>query len=187
VKREGTSDRRAARAGFSMIEMLGVLLILGLIATLVTVNWRAILPKAELHSAVRTLANRLQSTRSEAIARNAEYRIEYDLDRHRYRVNTPFKADQGLALREEDRVSLPWDELPSTVRFAKVQIDGVDYVGGLVRVRFDPLGSANGHVITFVQKPEDNFYTVEVQGLTGLIDYHEGLWARTQPREEDFD
>lgn len=179
--------RRAARAGFSMIEMLGVLVILGLIATIVAVNWRAILPKTELHSAVRTLASRLHGTRSEAIARSAEYRIEYDIDRHRYRVNTPFKVDQGLALREEDRVSLAWVELPQTVRFARVQIDGVDYEEGIVRVRFDALGSSSGHVITFVQKPEDHQYTVEVQGLTGLIEYHDGAWSRVAPREEDFD
>jgi Tfp pilus assembly protein FimT len=170
-----------------MIEMLGVLLILGLIATLVTVNWRAILPKTELHSAVRTLADRLQSTRSEAISRNAEFRLEYDLDRHRHRVNTPFQADGGLAMREEDRVALPWDELPQTVRFSRVQVDGIDYTTGIVRVRFDPLGSANGHVVTFVQHPDENLFTVEVQGLTGLIAYHEGAWSRDPAKEEDFD
>ena len=56
---DGKAATRRARAGFSMIEMLGALVILGLIATLVTMNWRAILPRTELHSAVRELAGKL--------------------------------------------------------------------------------------------------------------------------------
>ena len=49
---------------------------MGLIATIVMVNWHSILPRAELNSAVRTLASTIQGTRSDAIARNAEFRVE---------------------------------------------------------------------------------------------------------------
>ena len=177
---------RRSEAGFSMVEMLAVVVILGLIATIVTVNWRAILPKTELHSAVRTLGAILQSTRSEAIARNALYKVEYDLDKHRYRVNTPFRQGGGLAANEEERMTLEWNPLPESVRFSRIQIDGIDYTRGLVFVRFDPLGAASGHVITLVQKPYDSTYTIEVQALTGMIDYHEGQFLRQEPREADF-
>jgi prepilin-type N-terminal cleavage/methylation domain-containing protein len=176
----------AARSGFTLVEMLAVIVILALIASMVTVNWRAMLPKAELNSAVRMLASAIQSAHSEAISRNAVYRIEYDLDKHRYRINTPFKQGGGLAAREEDRISLPWTSLPETVRFSRLQIDGIDYVNGMAFVRFDQLGGASGHIITLVQKPYDNFYTIEVQSLTGLIDYHEGQFVRLPPKESDF-
>jgi Tfp pilus assembly protein FimT len=166
--------------------MLAVIVIMALIATIVTVNWRAMLPKAELHSSVRMLASTLQTAHSEAISRNAVYRIEYDLDKHRYRLNTPFKLGGGQALRDEDRLALPWTDLPESVRFSRIQIDGVDYARGMVYVRFDPLGAASGHVLTLVQKPYDNFYTIEVQALTGLIDYHEGQFIRLAPKESDF-
>jgi type II secretion system protein H len=176
----------AAERGFTLVEMLAVIVIMALIATIVTVNWRAMLPRAELHSAVRTLASSLQSAHSEAISRNAVYRIEYDLDKHRYRLNTPFKLGGGLALREEDRFALPWTALPDTVRFSRIQVDGIDYVNGMVFVRFDPLGAASGHLITLVQQPYNNYYTIEVQPLTGLIDYHEGQFTRLPPKESDF-
>ena len=178
--------RRVGRSGFSMIEMLAVLVILGLIATMVTVNWRAILPRAELHSAVRTIASTIQGAHSEAIARNAVFKIEYDLVSHRYRINTPFRLGGGLAANEEERMAQNWIELPESVRFHRVQIDGIDYAQGLVFVRFDPLGAASGHVITLVQQPYENFYTIEVQALTGTIDYHEGLFVREPATEEDF-
>ena len=173
--------------GFTLVEMLAVILVIALIATMVAVNWQSMLPRAELHSAVRTLAAMIQSAHSEAISRNAVFRIEYDLDKHRYRETTPFKRDgTGMAARDEDRLTLPWTPLPSSVRFSRVEIDGNDYTTGIVFVRFDPLGAASDHIVTLVQKPYDNFYTIEVQPLTGLIDYHEGQFVRLPPKESDF-
>jgi Tfp pilus assembly protein FimT len=169
-----------------MIEMLAVIVVLGLIATLVSINWQAILPRAELQSAVRVLASTIQGAHSEAISRNAVYKIEYDLDRHRYRVNTPFKLGGGLAAIEEDRMAQNWINLPESVRFSRIQIDGVDFTRGMVFVRFDPLGAASGHIVTLVQQPYKNFYTIEVQALTGMIDYHEGTFERVPPKEDDF-
>jgi len=185
LSRHGTT-RTEDRAGFSMIEMLAVIVILGLLATLVTVNWRAILPRTELHSAVRTLASTIHGAHSEAISRNAVFKVEYDLDLHRYRVNTPFRLGGGMAANEEERMAQEWVAFPESVRFSRVQIDGVEYQRGMVFVRFDPLGAASGHIITLVQKPYDNFYTIEVQALTGMIDYHEGSFERPAAKEEDF-
>lgn len=172
--------------GFSLVEMLVVVVILGMIATLVTINWRAILPKTELHSAVRTLASMIQGAHSEAIARNAVFKIEYDVDKHRYRLNTPYRLGGGPAANEDERMALDWVELPDSVRFQRVRIDDVDYPKGMVFVRFDPLGAASSHVITLLQKPYDNAYTIEVQALTGMIAYHEGFFERTPPQEDEF-
>lgn len=177
---------RGRRSGFTLIEMLGVIVIMALIAGLVTMNWRAILPRTELHSATRILASTIQGAHSEAIARNAVFRIEYDLDKHRYRVNTPYRLGGGLAANDDDRVSQDWIDLPLSVRFERIQIDGVEYRKGMVYVRFDPLGAASGHIITLEQEPYKDKYTIEVQGLTGMIDYHEGAFERQPPREEDF-
>jgi Tfp pilus assembly protein FimT len=166
---------------------MGVLVILALVATIVSVNWTAILPRANLHAAVRTLASTLSGTRSEAIARNATFQIQYNLDLHQYRVVTPFRQDgEGLAVGEEDRRALQWTPLPKGVQFQVITIDGVEYKKGLVYVRFDALGTASGHSIVLVQMPYDAKYTIEVQGLLGLVDYREGVWSRPPPKEGDF-
>lgn len=176
----------SARAGFSLIEMLAVLVILGLIATIVTVSWKAMLPHEQLTSAVRALAGALQGARSEAIARNGEFRIEYDFEKGRYRTVTPFKAGGGLAGRDDDRMAFDWIVFPESVKFQRIMVDGVEYSRGIVFVRFDPLGAASGHTITLLQEPERNTYTVDVQALTGLIEYHEGVFVREPPRDTDF-
>ena len=59
---------------------------------------------------------------SEAISRNGEFRIQYDLEHQRYRVLTPFGADGRLAMTEEDRLSLAWKDLPSSIKFARITI-----------------------------------------------------------------
>jgi prepilin-type N-terminal cleavage/methylation domain-containing protein len=186
MSRSIESFRGRSRLGFSMVELLAVIVVLGMIATLVTMNWRAILPRTELHSATRVLASAISGAHSEAIARNAVFRIEYDLDKHRYRVNTPYRLGGGLAANDDDRVAQPWVDLPESVQFSRIVIDGVEYRRGMVFVRFDPLGAASGHIITLEQQPTKNAYTIEVQALTGMIDYHEGVFERQPPREEDF-
>jgi prepilin-type N-terminal cleavage/methylation domain-containing protein len=182
--------RLAARsgAGFSLAEMLMVIVILGMMATIITVNWRAILPKSELHSAVRNLSEDLSSTRSEAIGRNAEFRILYDLERRAWRVITPFKNDSsgGMAQTEEERRALDWKILPESIRFLRIDIDGVSYSQGQCFVRFDALGASSGHTIVLAQSPENNVFTVEVLGLTGEIDFHEGTFVREPPKDSDF-
>jgi hypothetical protein len=128
----------------------------------------------------------LQSTRSEAIARNASFLIDYDLEGHRYRVVTPFKADGGLAPTPAERAQLAWHDLPRSVRFKSITIDEQPYDKGSVFVQFDALGSASGHLIVLEQPELGNQYTIEVQGLLGLIDYREGLYQRQKPNEDEF-
>lgn len=179
--------RTLARAGFTLVEMMGVIVILALVATIVSVNWNAMVPRANLHAAVRALASTLSGTRSEAIARNATFQIQYDLEQQRYRVVTPFRQEgEGLAIGEEDRRALQWTPLPKGVQFQVITIDGVEYRKGIVYVRFDALGTASGHTIVLVQMPYEAKYTIEVQGLLGLIDYREGVFTRPPPKESDF-
>jgi type II secretion system protein H len=177
----------ARRAGFTLVELLGVVIVLGLIATLVTVNWQALLPRQQLNSAVRALAATLQGARSDAIARTLEFRVQYDLDEQRYRVLTPFRLGGGLATVEDERVGLRWTELPDSVRFRSVIIGDEEYTSGIVQISFDPLGSANGHVVVLEQPAFESLYTIEVQALTGLITFHEGLELRPAPAESDFE
>jgi len=175
------------RSGFTLVEMLGVLIVIGLIITLVTVNWQAMFPRAQLNSSVRALAAALQGTRSDAIARSSEFRIQYDIDNDRYRVVTPFRFGGGLAANDDERMAMEWVDLPDTVRFSRVTIDGEDYDTGIVFVAFDPLGGANGHAIVLHQEVFDNYYTIEVQALTGLIDFYEGVYQREWASEADFE
>ena len=142
------SDRR----GFTLVELMAVVMILGLVITVTAANWRRIVPRAQLNAAVRSLSNVLNSTRSEAIARNAEFRMLYDLDAETYWVETPYKKGGGLALErvpgepdpEEDlRGKSNFVALGDGVTFTSVKVDGETYFDGQVYVRFTPGGSSS--------------------------------------------
>jgi prepilin-type N-terminal cleavage/methylation domain-containing protein len=182
------------RRGYTLIELLLVMVALGLLATVVYVTWEAILPRTKLNTAVRELAATLQETRSDAVSRGVAFTVEYAFEENEdhprgYRVVTPFRAggQGGLAADDEDRLALAWKRLPENIEFQSITIDGQLILKGLAIVRFDPRGSASDHNIVLVQKPYGNTYTVEVQALTGFIHMQAGEFVRQPPKDGDFE
>jgi Tfp pilus assembly protein FimT len=181
------------RGGFTLIELLGILVILGMLATLTVMTWQSVVPRTELNSAVRELASTLSEARSDAIARNAEFQIEYYFEESEahprgYRVVTPFRLGPqgGLAAFDEERFARQWCVLPDSIRFKSITVAGEAYTSGRVTVRFDPLGAASDHLVVLEQQPYENLFTIEVLALTGLVRFHDGEYQREYPREEDF-
>ena len=180
------------RAGFSLAELMGVIVILGMLAMLTTITVRSVLPGSELNSSVRALAATLHEARSDAIARNAAFTIEYHFEAGErnprgYRVITPFRSDGGgLAAADDERFTRAWVELPDSVSFKRIVVNGVEHREGSVQVWFDPLGGACDHTIVLEQAPWSNLYTIEVLALSGLIQFHEGEFVRVPPQDSDF-
>lgn len=186
----------SAKQGFTLIELMAVILVLGLMISVTALNWQRILPRAQLNAAVRELSDVLNSTRSEAIARGAEFRMIYDLDEQRYWVETPFKKGGGLALEripgeadpeEGKRLLSHVTALENGVRITRVSLDDEDYNDGQIFVRFSALGASSAHLVELFHEPTNTTYTIEVLGLTGLIKVHEGAFERPELSEEDFD
>ena len=181
-------DRRArARAGFSIVELLVVVVILGLLAGVTTVSWTSVMPQTALNSDVRALSSRIHGTRSDAISRNVEFQIVYDIDENRYWVRPPFNEDGEFEPREEERAQLYATDLSPGVEFREITIDGRTFNDGVVQVRFDPLGASNDHTILLHHVTFDRYHTIEVLALTGLIRFHDGIFERDEVDDGDFD
>jgi len=177
----------ARRAGFTMVELMVVCLIIAMISGVAYVSWQSMTPKARLHAAVRGLSEHLHGARSEAIARSREFEIHYQIDEDRYWVRTPYKIGGGMAIGDEDRALLHQTDLTETgLTIYSVTIDDRVYSDGEVYVRFDPLGAGSAHTVVFWQEIFDAYYTVEALPLTGEIRYHDGIFARELPDDTDF-
>ncbi|MEO0649904.1 MAG: prepilin-type N-terminal cleavage/methylation domain-containing protein [Planctomycetota bacterium] len=179
--------RNRARAGFSIVELLVVVVILGMVAGVATVSSMSILPSTALSKDVRTLGGRISGARSDAISRNLEFQIVYNIDESKYWVRPPFNQEGRLEPREEERAILFETRLSDGIRFAEITIDGEAYNDGLVKVRFDPLGASNDHTILLHQKTLDRYHTIEVLALTGLLRFHDGVFEREIVDDGDFD
>ena len=174
---------------FTLVELMVVVIILGLIGGIAVTSWASMLPNQQFNSAIRQLSEVLYGTRSEAIARNRAYHIEYDLDQEAYRVRTPFRPGGGFATTDEEEDHL-WanetDLKESGIELLQVTVDGQPYTDGKVEVHFLPLGGSAYHVVQLRQTLFEREFTLEVLPLTGEIRMHDGLFEREMPDEGDF-
>ena len=184
---------RGDALGFTMVELILVVAIIGLASAAVTVSLEALVPGERLNTSVRNLSAALRSARAEAISRSMEFRLIYDVDFERYRIGTPFRIDGGSIVTSDDpddeqqRYYTNWRALKPGVELEQVIIAGEEFSEGQVFVRFDPLGAASDHTVILSQPKHNQVFTVEVLALTGLIRLHEGFYLREIPDDGDFD
>lgn len=177
-----------ARAGFTLIELIVVTMIIALIGGVAVISWSAMLPNQQFNSAVRNLSEVLYGARSDAISRNREFRVYYDIDANTYKVRTPFRPGGGFAQTdEEEHLWIHETDLSeSGIDILQVTIDDVRYDDGVVMVRFSPLGASSYHTIQLRQDRFDREFTVELLPVTGEIRFHDGLFEREPAKESDF-
>ena len=182
-----------SRAGFTMVELMIVVAIIGMMTITVSTSIESMLPGERLNTTIRNLSADLRSIRSEAISRGVEFRLIYDLDNERYRWSTPFSLDNGLvregrdaSWEESERIEFSWEVLPEGVEFTSILVAGQPYSTGLVYVSFDPIGTATDHSVIMTQPRYARSFTIEVLALTGLVQMHDGEFIREAPVDGDF-
>lgn len=152
MRRETSTTERAGRAsGFTLLELLVVLALLGLLAGVVLPRLTTPGIASAADRTVRELANALATARNDAIFRNRESRLVLDVARRLYAVDG----------RASER--LPGD-LSVTIEASEPEVAG----DGTAAIRFHPDGSSSGGTIV-VQSPEGARHALRVNWLTGRI------------------
>jgi prepilin-type N-terminal cleavage/methylation domain-containing protein len=187
--------RRAAKpSGFTFIEMMIVVAILSLLASIVVVNLDGISAPTRLRGAARAIGNQVSELRDMAALRNRLMSIEFDLENQRWRViDAPTENDVPDSQdRDEDTFTGSWDPMPPGVRMKELSFSSTDVEqGGTTVITFNGDGEVvpSGFVVflTGDRMPEEDGMSVEVSGLTGLVAYHSGHFkAEEIRRAEDF-
>ncbi len=168
---------------------MAVVLLLGLALSGVSSNLNAFIPAKQSESAARSLIGDLDLTRSAAIANGRPYHIEFDLDRNRYRVITPYTAKGRVARTKEDRTDLGERTLLKGVSLGGLRYSGVEdmLTSGVHTIEFHHSGFMNDLMIHLSNAEGDEYdLTVVMGALSGKTLVYEGFHLPNQVSDADF-
>lgn len=143
--------RRFRAGGFTLIEMLVVLVIMGLVYSLVPPLLGSGRSGAELKAAARQLAAGLRKARSDAVTRQQEVALTVDVEHHRFSL-----SGDKQAYRLPEKVELNLYTARSELSNEKTGA-----------IRFYPDGSSTGGRITVTSNARK--FQVDVNWMTGQV------------------
>jgi type IV fimbrial biogenesis protein FimT len=97
--------RVISRSGFTLVELMVSLALIGILAGIAFPNILAYLPTFRLHSAARQVMTDLNYARGRAASLNLEYRIQFDVSAETYVVEKGDKSTDSSIWTHEKTVS----------------------------------------------------------------------------------
>ena len=131
-------------SGFTLIEAIAVLVIIGLFLSLVTPFAMTTLDRIQGNSSVRKLVSILASARSQAVATKTPLVFQGDLDRNQYWV-TDLRTEASSEVIKLDRM----------IQFHEFSDGEESLHSGIFSVTFYPLGSTSGGTILLESSDTD--------------------------------
>jgi prepilin-type N-terminal cleavage/methylation domain-containing protein len=128
--------------GFTLIEMVSVLVLVALLFGLVTPFVMTTLDRIQGDSSVRKLASMLASTRSQAVATKTSLVFQGNLDQNQYWVINPSTEESSEVM-----------ELDQMIQFREFSDGEASWHEGIFSVTFYPQGSTSGG--TILLEPSD--------------------------------
>jgi general secretion pathway protein H len=178
---------RNSRAGFTLIELILVLVIIGFLTSLVA---PAITSRTglRLKTTVKKVAAGLRFARSQAVVSGTNYRATLDLENGEITIESlaqedPYQRGTWRADEEQDFNEEPSStqrppekkvfSLPPDVTIAQVVLNGEEIYEGIAEIEFFPNGSCSGGDI-FLMDTKERFYRISLEFLTGIVKIREG-------------
>ncbi len=155
--------------GFSFIELMVVLIILGLSISLITPSLSRMLRTVELKSATKKVAGILRYCRSEAVNKGQVVQVLFDSNLREVQVQS-MESKEVLSEEESKKGGLPKKSysLPEGIRIRKVDLASSQSPSDSPSIEFYPNGGSNGGSILLDGEDRSRF-NIEVHFLTGMV------------------
>ncbi|MCP4682516.1 MAG: prepilin-type N-terminal cleavage/methylation domain-containing protein [Desulfobacterales bacterium] len=166
------------RKGFTLLELLVVLMIIGVMSTLVGIRVGAF-GGMNLRTVSKNISASLRYARSQAAAEKVYYAALFDFDNNRFSITSgqgAFISEEGSGEDEEDysgddEISGTASKvyfLPEGIMFERAIWDEEEYDAGIFRVIFFPSGGSSGGDIIITNLKESQ-YLISVDFITGSV------------------
>ena len=182
------SARISPQRGFTLLEIMVVVLLIGLMFSAATANLGRFLPASRSEKTVRTLISQMEIARTSAIAFGRPYHFEMDMDKEQYRIVTPFDEDGKFALTAEERTDLGWTSVDAGMNLETI-IDATGWKTdeGVFVLDYDSSGAARDFTLFLVNEFAPGFdLTLRMSGLTGSAVVFKGRVPMPQVDEDDL-
>jgi type II secretion system protein H len=177
VDQRTATKRNRRESGFTLIEIMVVVLIMGMMAKIVISNVGAWIPESALDSQANKFRSWMDYLRSEAKIQGKPYSMELDLAGNRMRLVLP--PEDKLVTTEDDTLAmtipLGWTALDDWVRFAGHAVAGRErQTKKKILITFDEHGFTADQSVYFSYDEEDSkmMWTVHIHGLSGTGEIH---------------
>ena len=185
-----TTSRGPAPAGFTLIELMAVVTILGLMLTIVFTGSKSLLPQTRLRAAATDIAVALEQERSHALLVQEPIQFRYDLQRGGYEAFFPYDRDEFGENRGPGKTPIiDFRLLPESVAFKVVRLPGsIARDNGMVTLTISPLGRMPPHEVVLVNPdfPDHELLTVRVSGIANRNEILEGDTVTAPLQDVDF-
>ena len=151
VGSEAPGLRRRRSGGFTLVELLVVLVIAALLISVIPPLFSAAIPGVQLKGAARELAAALRYARGRAVARQETSAVTLDVEARQYRV-----SGRGQSF-----------SLPKNLELELFAARSEQTGGSAAGIRFYPDGSSTGGRVTL--SAGERAYKVDVDWLTGRV------------------
>jgi type II secretion system protein H len=167
-----------SRRGFTLVELMVVVVIVGLMVGLAATRMDFMVPKYRLRGAAREVASLFKQARSRAAGSGKDVYVEMDLPRGQYWMLVAFpKAVEGFEAADPKALEYQpvfSQSLPEGVKFVDVLHGAQEkFDSGRARVRLTPFGSSS-HVIVNLKNSDEREISLKFNGFTGSVSFVEG-------------
>ena len=165
-------------SGFTLFELLVVILIISLISAFVMPRMAASLPGVQLKSTTRAVAASLRYARSKAVSESRPYVAIFDNRQKLLAVEPIGKSIDGAELNSIREILITSKlqkiyEIPDEIELAVLNHNTADEKSDAFQILFFPRGDSTGGKIV-LQNPRRRQFTVTVDRITGSVEIASG-------------